>query len=99
MPIDYKLISRKLLGNFFQGILFVVPLTLTLYVIFWLLNTIDRIIPFDNLLPWHIPGLGIVVLVSFLTAFGYWGTGLIGTPLIGYFNRLLPLYTSTILCH
>ena len=48
---------KKLLGYFAQGILFTVPVAVTVYVIYKLFIFIDGIIPFK------IPGLGLLVLL------------------------------------
>lgn len=76
-------IFKKLLGYFFRGALLTVPLAATLYVIYKIFEIIDGILPFD------IPGLGLLTLVVFLTVVGYAGVYIIGQPLILYFQRLL----------
>lgn len=74
---------RKLLGYFFQGVLLTVPLAVTLYVIFKLFVIIDGIIPFN------IPGIGLLVLLVVLTVLGYFGSSFIAQPFINYFQKLL----------
>jgi uncharacterized membrane protein len=78
-----KKFLRKTFGYFLQGTLLIAPVAITLYVIFSLLRAIDEIIPFD------IPGLGIVVLFVCLTLVGLFGGALISAPLTSYFNELL----------
>jgi uncharacterized membrane protein len=61
---------RKILRYFFSGMVFIVPLVATGYVIFisfaWL----------DNLLGLPYPGLGFVILIGAITAFGYFTSNL-----------------------
>ncbi len=57
--------SKKILGYFLRGLLFVVPFTLTGYIILLAVQFLDNIIPID------IPGLGIVFMFLIVTAVGY----------------------------
>jgi uncharacterized membrane protein len=76
-------ILQRLASYFLQGIILVVPLAATLYVIFYLFNFID------NLLPFKIPGLGILVLLITITFLGFLGTTIIAKPILRYFQSLL----------
>lgn len=76
-------VFKKLLGYFLRGALLTVPLAGTLYVIYKIFEIIDGIIPFK------IPGLGLLTLIVFLTIVGYAGGYIIGQPVILYFQRLL----------
>ncbi len=74
---------KKLLGYFFRGALLIAPLAGTLWVIYKIFQLIDGILPFQ------IPGLGLLSLIAFLTIVGYAGGYIIGQPIIQYFQRLL----------
>lgn len=76
-------VFKKILGYFLRGALLTVPLAGTLYVIYKIFEIIDGILPFD------IPGLGLLTLIVFLTIVGYAGGYIIGQPVILYFQRLL----------
>ena len=56
-----KKISRALASYFIQGILYVIPTALTVYVIWSLFQFIDGLIPYDY------PGVGLVTLIVSLT--------------------------------
>jgi len=58
-------ILRKILRYFFSGIVFIVPLAVTIYVIFFIFSWLDNLIN----LPY--PGLGILVILAAITGFGY----------------------------
>ncbi|WP_158855856.1 DUF502 domain-containing protein [Lunatibacter salilacus] len=57
--------SKRILGYFLRGLLFVVPFALTFYIILLAVQFLDNIIPID------IPGLGIVFMFLIVTAVGY----------------------------
>ena len=81
--MDKKSPVKRVLGYFAQGVLLTVPIAVTLYVIYKLLNLIDGIIPFK------IPGLGILVLLVGITAIGYFGSTIIAQPFVAYFKRAI----------
>ncbi|MAY84898.1 MAG: hypothetical protein CMP59_12275 [Flavobacteriales bacterium] len=60
----YKLIAKY----FLQGLFYLVPITATIYVIFWLVTELDSLINLD------IPGLGIIILFVVVTLVGFLGT-------------------------
>ncbi|MBL4710132.1 MAG: DUF502 domain-containing protein [Flavobacteriales bacterium] len=63
-----KRLWKALVKYFLQGLLYVVPIGVTLFLILWLVMKIDGII---NL---NIPGLGLVVILIVITIIGYLGT-------------------------
>ncbi|MGE5405179.1 MAG: DUF502 domain-containing protein [Candidatus Saccharibacteria bacterium] len=50
---------------FFQGLLFVIPIFLTVYVLYWLFTKID------NILPIKYPGVGFVTTLLVVTLIGF----------------------------
>jgi uncharacterized membrane protein len=86
----------RLLNYFFRGLLVLAPAGVTVYV-FWLI--ISKI---DQWLGFGIPGLGIVVTVVLITAFGFLASTVLARWLLGLMDQVfqrLPLvrlvYTST----
>lgn len=69
-----KLQFNKLLNYFFRGLLFVVPLALTIYIIVEALNFIDGLINVD------IPGLGLLIIILNITFIGYLTSTFITKP-------------------
>jgi len=53
---------KKLLGYFLQGILYLVPIAATIYVV------IKAVILIDGLIPVEIPGLGLLIILAIFTA-------------------------------
>ena len=82
---------KKLFGYFFQGLLYVMPLGLTLYAIILLFNVIDGLIQkyIETLIKVHIPGLGIVLIFAVITFLGMVGGTIIGTPVSRVVHKLL----------
>jgi uncharacterized membrane protein len=78
---------KKIVNYFLQGLLFVVPIVVTLYVLYALLAWVDNLLPFLSDL--KIPGLGIVAVLLFVTVAGYIGMRFLGNPLFAYLQHLL----------
>ncbi len=65
-------ILKRLVKYFLQGLFYVVPIAVTIYVIFYLIVLIDGLLKLD------IPGLGILVLLAGVTVIGFVGTYFLG---------------------
>ncbi|MBA2500298.1 MAG: DUF502 domain-containing protein [Chitinophagaceae bacterium] len=77
--------SRKILRYLVQGMLVVAPLAITAYVIYWLFDLIDGILrPYLN-----IPGLGFVMIVSFLILVGWISSTYLVSGVIAFFEKVL----------
>ncbi|MDO9552021.1 DUF502 domain-containing protein [Rhodonellum sp.] len=73
--------SKRFITYFFRGLLFVVPLALTIYVIVLIINFLDGILPIP------VPGLGILIMLMFITFVGYLAGLFITKPLFDVFER------------
>ncbi|QBK03484.1 DUF502 domain-containing protein [Hylemonella gracilis] len=78
------------------GLLVLVPLIITLWVLNWVVGTLDqtlRILPSawhpDTLLGFHIPGLGVIFAVVVVLAIGAMASNFIGNQLLAWGNALL----------
>lgn len=74
---------RKISGYFFKGLLLIVPIGITIYVI------VAALMFLDNLLPFNFPGASILIILIGTTLLGFLGTILIQTPLQRLFNKSL----------
>ncbi len=72
---------NRIISYFFRGLLFVVPLALTIYVIFQSLDWVDGLIPID------IPGLGLIVIIGGVTFLGYLASFFITRPVFDLFEK------------
>ncbi len=74
---------KKIINYFLQGLLYIVPLAGTLYVVYWTFIKIDGILPFQ------FPGLGLIVIILLITLIGFIGSAIIASPINAFFQRLL----------
>ena len=74
---------KKLINYFLQGLLYIVPITVTLYVVVWTFQKIDGILPFQ------FPGLGLIIIISLITIIGFLGSAAITSPINAFFQNLL----------
>ncbi len=88
---------RNLIKNyFFPGLLFFVPLVITVYVIVKTVTTVDKIFLLlppqyrpENILPTKIPGLGLVVTFIVILCIGVLAKSYIGSRIMGFFENLV----------
>jgi uncharacterized membrane protein len=77
------MLLRKIPGYFLRGALVSIPLTLTVYLVWWLLETIDRLLPIG------IPGLGLVLTLSLITLVGFLTSNVVGRRVLDQTDRFL----------
>jgi uncharacterized membrane protein len=86
---------KKLLNYFLQGLLFVVPIAITLWVIFKSILWIDSLLPFQvpikipGLPSLEIPGLGLLTIFVGIAFVGYISMRYIRNPLFSYLERMI----------
>jgi len=82
---------KSIVNYFIQGILFIVPITLTIWVIAYVFNYLDQLTrPIETeLLGFEIPGMGLLILALFLVFIGFIGSSIVFRPLIGLIERLI----------
>lgn len=91
MPSKYHLQMRKLAYFFLQGILFIAPIGITVYIIYLLFRFVDNLLRarLEELLDIYIPGLGLLVIVVLLILVGMIGQTIIARPFRYFFGRLV----------
>lgn len=87
---------NRLLNYFLRGLLISIPLAATASIIYWLFETVDNLLGKD-----HLPGIGILVILSFIIFIGWIGSSYIFQPILNWFDEWLEktpgvklLYTS-----
>jgi len=82
---------KALIRYFGQGLLYIVPITITGYVIFLMFTWVDDItVPYElKYLGFQVPGLGLVIMLGFITFVGLLGSSFIFKPIIHYFELLI----------
>ncbi|WP_460487470.1 DUF502 domain-containing protein [Curvibacter fontanus] len=80
----------------FAGLLVLAPLGITVWVLEWVVSTLDqtlRILPAswqpDQWLGLHIPGLGVIFALAVVLAIGALTSNIIGNQLLSWWNALL----------
>ncbi|MGH6961894.1 MAG: DUF502 domain-containing protein [Dongiaceae bacterium] len=96
IPLRPGLFAR-LRAYFFAGVLVTAPIGITIYLAWSVIRWIDEsVLPFipaqynpETYLPFSLPGIGLVVLVLFLTVIGAITAGMVGRMVVGYGERVL----------
>ena len=57
------MVMRNLLNNFLRGLLLIVPMAAAIYVVWYLYNFLDSLIPVAE----NIPGLSFIIVLSIIT--------------------------------
>ncbi len=78
-----KALSMAFFKYFLNGLLLISPVAVTVYVIYFVLTTLDGLIDFG------IPGLGLLVSVSSIALIGYLGANLLMGPILSVIEGLL----------
>jgi uncharacterized membrane protein len=75
---------RKLISFFFQGLLIVVPVVLTIFIVYKMFVVVDEILPYHPF-----PGAGVIILLGAITLVGILGNTFIARTLNEWFHQLL----------
>ncbi len=84
---------KRIINYFLQGLLFVVPIAVTLYVLVRSILWIDSLLPFQipvkipGLNQIEIPGLGLIVIFLVIAAVGFLGSRYIRNPFFVYLEK------------
>ncbi|MFD2163745.1 DUF502 domain-containing protein [Paradesertivirga mongoliensis] len=89
-----KRIAGVLLNYFFKGVLVVVPLGAAIFLIYWIISSVDKALNLSNILgfdeqgrPIYIPGLGILTVIVIILAAGIIVTNFVTDPIKAALNR------------
>jgi uncharacterized membrane protein len=74
---------NKLFNYFLRGLLLVVPVAATIYIIFVTIQWVDGLIPVN------IPGLGFVIVIVGITFIGIVANSIIAQPIISVINGMI----------
>jgi uncharacterized membrane protein len=89
--MEKKALSRRIAQYFLQGLLYLAPLALTLYTIYvifiWGDSLLNRYI--TGYLGFNIPGLGLIIVLLFITLVGYIGATILFHPMLAMLDRLV----------
>lgn len=90
---------KKLMAFFFQGLLYIAPIGITLFVLYKAFFLVDDVFKplLYKLFGFHIPGAGIIIMFLLITLLGYAGQTIIAQPikfLVSHFLDRAPLLKS-----
>lgn len=86
-----KRIWKLIIGYFGQGLLYMVPTFITLYVIYLIFAYFEDLTgPLElKYLGYQIPGLGLLIMLVFITLVGLLGSSIIFKPISHYFELMI----------
>ena len=87
----FQRFGKRLINYFFQGLLYLAPVTITLWVLYRLFVWVDSLFTgtIKNLTGIAIPGLGFIVLLVIISLVGLLGSTFIFHPVVNYLDKLL----------
>jgi uncharacterized membrane protein len=82
---------KRLVGYLFQGFIYIAPLGFTAYVLFQVFTMVDAPVRKieEMFFGTHIPGLGVVTLLTLLTLLGWLGSTIIARPFKTFTRKFL----------
>ncbi|GAB1464318.1 DUF502 domain-containing protein [Pedobacter sp.] len=90
-------IGKALLNYIIRGLLIVVPIALSIFIVVWAVTTVDSWLNINNILgvdpktgeSRNIPGLGLVFVITIILAAGIFVTYFVTEPMYHWFQRWL----------
>jgi uncharacterized membrane protein len=86
--VTIRYLLNRLLGYFLRGLLVILPIAATGWLLYSLISIADTAIQ-ENILETHIPGLGVLIIILTITLVGMFATGFITRPLFELFDTLM----------
>lgn len=82
---------KKILNYFLQGLLYIAPFAITIYIVYLLFDFINGILDpvIEKYLKIDIPALGIIIVFIFLVIVGIIGQSIIARPIKVLFEKLI----------
>ncbi|SFG89203.1 DUF502 domain-containing protein [Pedobacter insulae] len=90
-------IGRALLNYLIKGLLIVVPVALSIFIVVWAVTTVDSWLNINNILGVdpktganrNIPGLGLGLVLTIILIAGIFVTNFVTEPMYGWFKRIM----------
>jgi uncharacterized membrane protein len=82
---------KKIFGYFFQGLLLIAPLGLTIYILYLSFSFVDDILQtaIEGVFGTKIPGLGVIVIFLVITLLGFIGNLIVTDPITNLVERII----------
>jgi len=90
-------IGRALLNYLIKGLLIVVPIALSIFIVVWAVTTVDSWLNINNFLGVNpitgsnrnIPGLGLILVLALILVAGFIVTNFVTEPMYNWFQRTM----------
>jgi len=90
-------IGRALLNYLIKGLLIVLPIALSVFIVVWAVTTVDSWLNINNILgvdpktgaSRNIPGLGLVLVISIILMAGIFVTNFVTEPMYNWFQKVM----------
>ncbi|MFD0941700.1 DUF502 domain-containing protein [Pedobacter boryungensis] len=90
-------IGRAILNYLIKGLLIVVPISLSIFIVVWAVTTVDSWLNINNILGVNpitganrnIPGLGLGLVIFIILIAGIFVTNFVTEPMYNWFHRIL----------
>ena len=82
---------NRLIRYFLQGLLLISPVAITIYAIYVTFQFIDGLLIQDltDLIGFKIPGLGLIIILTFITLIGVIGSSILLKPILHALDRII----------
>src|SRR6056297_1821000 len=82
---------KKFINYFLQGLLYIAPLGLTIFILYNVLKFIDGLLQpsIQKIFHFNIPGVGVVAIILLLALLGFIGQTIIARPIRNTFGKLV----------
>jgi uncharacterized membrane protein len=88
-----KRVIARLRNNFIAGVVVLIPIGITVYLILFIIKISSKILPKElnpnHYLPYDIPGVEIIISIILITFIGWLSLSIIGKKLLEIFNNIL----------
>jgi uncharacterized membrane protein len=90
-------VGRALLNYFIKGLLVVLPIALSIFIVIWAVTTVDSWLNLNNIqgvdprtgASRNIPGLGLAMVFTLILGAGIFVTNLVTEPMYNWFAKIL----------
>lgn len=81
---------RRLAKYFISGLLFLIPVMVSVYIVYWVFSTVDRLVRELSGQQWEdwIPGLGVVISLAVITGVGVLSSLFITRPILQLVEKI-----------
>jgi uncharacterized membrane protein len=82
---------KRIASYFFQGLIYIAPLGITIYIIYFLFTLVDGFVQkyIQHIIKADIPGLGIIIVIILITLLGFAGQTILARPFKLLVNRVV----------